>query len=72
MTNLSSLKEYVKSSLVTFIATFAAAVAPGFGDASFTKSALVALLLVGIRAGVKAVLEVLAVIKPTTSITPAV
>lgn len=60
---LSSFNHYFKSSVVTFIATFAAAVLPMWGDAGFTRSALVALAMVGLRAGVKAILESLALIK---------
>lgn len=68
MNNLSTLKEYVKSSAVTFIAMFAVAVLASWDTTSFTKDGLFALGSVGVRAGVKGILEILALIKPTTSL----
>lgn len=65
---MSSFKEYLKSSAVSFIAGFALAVLPFIGDLSFSKAAIMGLVFVGVRAGVKAVLEVLSFIKPTTSV----
>lgn len=65
---LSSFKEYVKSSIVTFIAMFAIAVLAQWNDVSLTRDSLFALGGVGIRAGVKGVLEIMAVLKPTTSV----
>lgn len=50
-------KRYVLSSIITFIASFCAAVLPSVGDLEFSRAALVALVLVGVRAGVKAILE---------------
>lgn len=65
---LSSFEEYVKSSVVTFIAMFALAVLASWSDFSWTKDGLFALGGVGVRAGVKGILELLALIKPTTSV----
>ena len=68
MQNLSSWQEYFKSSVITFVAVFATAVLPQLGDAPMTKASLVALAMVGIRAGVKALLEILAGMKTSTNI----
>lgn len=68
---MSSFGEYLKSSVITFVATFAAAVLPGIGDVQFSKGAIIALILVGIRAGVKAIFEMLAVVNATPIITDA-
>lgn len=57
------VKDYVKSSVITFVSTFAIAVVPFLGDASWSKSALLGLLLVGVRAGVKGLFEYLATVK---------
>lgn len=65
---VSSFFEYVKSSVLTFIATFALAVLPGFDNASLTKAGIISLVMVGVRAGIKAILEILSVIKPTVTI----
>ena len=63
MKKMSPFSHYVKSSIITFVATFSAAVLPMLGDATWEKSALLAITMVGFRAGVKAVLEYLALIK---------
>lgn len=57
------MKDIVKSSIITFISTFALAVAPMLGDASWDKATIVALVLVGVRAGVKALFVFLATLK---------
>jgi hypothetical protein len=58
------MKRYVLSSLVTFISAFALAIYPMLDDLSlnnFTQATAVGLLFVGIRAGVKALIEFLVV-----------
>ena len=60
---MNSFKTYFKSSVITFIAAFAMAVLPGLGNVDFSKGALVAIVMVGIRAGVKALLEYFAILK---------
>lgn len=52
-----TLKRYLLSSLVTFIATFSAAVVPFIGDIEPTHAAIIAITMVGIRAGAKAIFE---------------
>ncbi len=55
-----TVKRYIISSLVTFVAGFALAVVPIIGDItlqSFTNGAIVGVIFVGIRTGTKAVLE---------------
>lgn len=59
----ANLKRYIISSALTFVATFAAAILPSIGDLQFTKAAIVALIMVGLRAGIKALFEFLATIK---------
>ena len=54
---MSTFKRYLLSSTVTFISAFAFIVVPQLGSVDYTKSALAALLAVGIRAGFKAVGE---------------
>lgn len=53
------LREYIWSSFITFIAAFGTAILPMLGGATWNKAAIFALLAVGIRAGVKAVLNLL-------------
>lgn len=65
---MSSFKEYVKSSIVTFIAAMAAAILAEWGHVIWSQAGIFALAGVGVRAGIKAVLEILAFIKPTTSV----
>lgn len=57
------MKDIIKSSVITFISTFAFAVLPMLGDTSFDKSAIFALMMVGIRAGVKALFAYIATLK---------
>ena len=49
---------------------FAVAVLVDWNSVEWTKDGLFALGLAGVRAGVKGVLELLAVIKPTKSVQP--
>lgn len=58
----TNLKRYIISSVLTFVATFAAAVLPSLGDLQFTKAAVVAIIMVGLRAGIKALFEFLATV----------
>jgi hypothetical protein len=51
------IKEYLWSSTTTFVAAFLFAVAPLIGGAPLDKAALFAILMAGVRAGVKAVLQ---------------
>lgn len=67
MKNLSSFKEYLKGSILTFISSFAVAFIPFLGGADFSHSAILAAILTAARLALKAVLESLAVIKPTKS-----
>lgn len=64
--NLSPFIEYLKSSVITFIAAFAASTIPFIGGVSADKASIIALILVGARAGVKALFEYLAILKVTT------
>lgn len=48
---------YAISSALTFVAAFAIAVAPFVADVSPDQAALFGLVMVGVRAGVKAVAE---------------
>lgn len=57
------MKDILKSSLITFISTFALAVIPFLGDATWDKATIVALILVGVRAGVKALFAYLGTLK---------
>lgn len=59
----SSFGVYFRSSLLTFIAAFAAATAPVIGDQKFSQAALLAIIFTGVRAGIKAVLEYIAILK---------
>lgn len=52
--------EFAWSSVTTFAAAFLFAVVPVIGGAPMDKAALFAIVLVGVRAGVKAVLQYLA------------
>lgn len=65
---MSTFSEYVKSSVVTFIAAFSVSVLAQWGSVEWTHAGLFALAGVGVRAGVKAILEILALIKPTTTV----
>ncbi len=65
---MSSFKEYVKSSIISFIAAFAIAVLAEWGHIVWSSVGVIGLISVGARAGVKAILEMLALIKPTTSV----
>lgn len=65
---ISSLEQYLVSSMVTFISAFAIAVLANWTNQSWSHDVLFALGGAGIRAGVKAILEMLAVIKPTVSV----
>jgi hypothetical protein len=53
-------KEYFWSSITTFLAAFFLAVAPLVGGVPLDKAALFAVVMAGVRAGVKAVLQLLA------------
>lgn len=66
--NLSNFREYVKSAAITFISTFAVAFVPFLGNDNFKESLLISALLAAVRAGFKAVLEMLAVIRPTETL----
>ena len=66
---MSSFKVYVESSVLTFISAFALAVLPVLGNMAWTKSALFALLAVGVRAGLKAIAESMNLTTPTTPTT---
>ena len=59
MINQTVLKEYGWSSIVTFVAAFAVAIAPTVGSLPLDKAAIFALLAAGIRAGTRAVLNLL-------------
>ena len=63
MNKMSSVSVYLKSSIVTFLASFATSVLPIIGNIEWEKSAIIALIVVGVRAGVKALLEYLAIMK---------
>lgn len=55
--NKELVLRFVISSAVTFVTAFGLAVLPMLGDVEYTKGAVFALILVGARAGVKAVSE---------------
>jgi len=61
-----TIKRYVYSSLITFVATFVAVAVPQLLDGNFewTTSTLVGVLLVAVRLGVKAVWENLVPVLP--------
>jgi hypothetical protein len=54
------IKEYGWSSITTFVAAFAFAIAPLVGGAPLDKAALFAIVMVGVRAGTKAVFQYIA------------
>ena len=61
MLSNTTLNEYVWSSIVTFVAAFGAAVLPTIGAGVPVTSALIfAAVAVGVRAGVRAVINYLA------------
>lgn len=59
MTLSPKAKEYVKSSLITFATAFLIATVPFLGNADWSQSAIIAVLITGVRAGVKALVEML-------------
>ena len=60
---MSSYKEYLKSSLITFVSAFLLAVVPFIGDMEWNKAVVSALIFAGVRAGVKAVAQYFAILK---------
>ncbi len=65
MNKFSTRKQYLESSIITFIAAFSGAVAPSIGDLQFNRAAIIPLAFVGLRAGVKVLFELFATIKAT-------
>lgn len=65
---MSSLKEHAKSFVITFIAAFAVAVLANWDKQSWSHDTYFALFSAGVRAGAKAVLEMLAIIRPTATV----
>lgn len=52
-------KEFAWSSITTFIVSFAFAIAPLIGNSPLNKAAVFAIVMVGVRAGLKAVFHLL-------------
>lgn len=69
---LSSIEVYLESSLVTFITAFLIAAAGSANTFTFTKDGLIAVAAAAARAGIKALLESLAVVTPTVISNPVV
>lgn len=57
--NTSKLQEFLWSSVTTFVATFLLTVAPMVGNAPMETGFWLSLIMVGGRAGVKAVMQLL-------------
>ena len=49
------MSDWFKSAVITFVSGFILAIVPFLGDLTWDKSAVMALILVGIRAGLKVV-----------------
>jgi hypothetical protein len=54
---MTTFKRYLLSSAVTFFTSFVIVVVPQLGTVSYTQAALFSLIVVGIRAGFKALGE---------------
>ena len=65
--NLSSFKQHVISFTITFVSTFFLTILPGFGTIDYTKGAILALLVAGVRSGFKVAAEALTIVGPTTT-----
>lgn len=73
MFNNPVVNEYLWSSLVTFVASFGVAVSPlltGPSPITFTQAAVFGIVAVGVRAGFRAVLNLLTTKFNTVSSTP--
>lgn len=53
-------REYLWSALITFVAAFGTAVLPGLGGLQMEQGAIFALIMVGIRAGTAALINLVA------------
>lgn len=67
------MKRYIVSSVVTFISAFCLAIYPMLSDSSMTfatfKASIFAIVFVGIRAGIKALIEFLFITPQSGEIT---
>lgn len=68
--NKAIVKEYAWSGFITFITAFLIAVAPQVGSASIDQAAVFGILLAGLRAGVSAIINLIATKLQTISSRP--
>jgi len=52
-------KDYVKSSIITFVTVFLLTFLPLLGDASWDKASIIAIVTVSARAGIKAIVDLI-------------